>query len=93
MSHSIGFEVFDTEEDYDKKTAAIETKLGIPNPITTAYRVKIKHKTLSKWCGGLNKELADATGELSDADCLKYYDRNKIVTSDTLVTDDWFLAH
>ena len=93
MSQSIGFEVFLTEEAYDTKTAAIETLLGIPNPTNTEYRIKIKHNTLPKWCGGLNQELVDATEELSDDDCLQYYDRNSVVTSATLVAGGWYPAY
>lgn len=90
MAGSIGYEVFLTEAEYDAKTAAIETLLGIPNSVNTAAREKIKHDTLEKWCGTVNQTLVDATEELSDEECLPYYNRNELVTPATLNSGGWF---
>lgn len=89
MAGSIGYETFLTEADYDTKTGAIETLLNSIDDDTTGYRYKMKHNAENKWFGTVTQKLVNATASLSDADCLQYYDRNTLVTVETLKTDGW----
>lgn len=78
MGGSIGYQIFDTEQEWDDHESNIMTLLGIVAP--NGYREKIVHLTIPKWAGTVEGKLVAATAGLTDQECLPYYDRNNLNT-------------
>ena len=89
MSGSIGYQIYDTEQDWKDAESAIVAFLGIPFSNTHGYRKKIAHPTNGKFAGTVEAQLVKATASLSDIDCQPYYERNNLKTAQYLNDNGW----
>ena len=90
MSGSIGYQIFNTESDFDTHEISINTLLVIPQLGCTTYREKIKHLTLNQWAGTVTQILVDACAAMTPAERLVYYDDNDLKTPAYLDSNGWF---
>lgn len=90
---SIGYQIFDTEEEFDQKESAICQFLGIPNVYgTQEYWEKIKHFSADQWCGAIEQILVDACVAMTPAERAVYYDPETLVSAEDLISNGWFPA-
>ena len=90
MSASIGYQIFNTEVEFDTHETSINTLLNIPQLGCTTYREKIKHLTLNEWAGTVTQLLVDACASMTPSERLVYYDENNLVTGQYLDDNGWF---
>ena len=90
MSGSIGYQIFNTEVEFDTHETSINTLLGIPSLGCTTYREKIKHYTLNQWAGTVTHLLVDACASMTPEERLVYYDDANLKTPQYLNDNGWF---
>lgn len=88
---SIGYQIFDTEEEFDQKESAICQLLGLPNVYgSEGYWEKIKHFSADQWYGAVEETLVNACAEMTPAARSAYYDPLTLVDIQYLITNGWY---
>lgn len=86
----VGYQIFNTENDFDTKTNSINVLLSIPGPGRLDYREKIKHFTQALWAGTVHQDLVDSCASMTPSERLSYYDEFNLKTPQYLDDNGWF---
>ncbi len=87
------YEIFNSLEDAETKSAKIDVFFNYPNANGTYYRDIFKHISQNLWAGEVNERLKDAIAHLSSSEQLLYFDPGLLKTDQQLFDENWYAPY